>query len=191
MVAINRFGSDTADELDYVENYCRRLGADFALSEVFAKGGEGGRELAEKVCAAAEQPCDFHPIYPDGMPLREKIETIARKIYGADGVSFTPAAQKSLTEIEALGKVGLPVCIAKTQYSLSDNAALLGRPKGFTVTVREVRLSNGAGFVVAYAGDIMLRPSPRRTQSTAAERQWGFCSSRIFRPIPPVATMKM
>ncbi len=168
VVAINRFGDDTQAELEYVENYCRSLGADFALSEVFAKGGEGGRELAEKVCAAAEQESHFQPIYPDSMPLREKIETIAREIYGADGVTLTPAAQKSLKEIEALGAGNLPVCIAKTQYSLSDNPALLGRPSGFMITVRDLRLSNGAGFVVAYAGDIMTMPGLPKVP--AAER---------------------
>ncbi|MDD6175514.1 MAG: formate--tetrahydrofolate ligase [Firmicutes bacterium] len=168
VVAINRFGSDSDAELEYIENYCRSLGADFALSEVFAKGGEGGRELAEKVCAAAEKPSDFHPIYPDGMPLCEKIETIAKEIYGADGVDFAPAAKKSLAEIEALGAGEMPVCIAKTQYSLSDDAALLGRPKGFRITVREVRLSNGAGFVVALTGNIMTMPGLPKVP--AAER---------------------
>lgn len=168
VVAINRFGSDSDAELEYIENYCRALGADFALSEVFTKGGEGGRELAEKVCAAAEKPSDFHPIYPDDMPLSEKIETIAKVIYGADGVDFAPAAKKSLAEIEALGAGEMPVCIAKTQYSLSDDAALLGRPKGFRITVREVRLSNGAGFVVALAGNIMTMPGLPKVP--AAER---------------------
>ena len=168
VVAINRFGSDSDAELEYVENYCRALGADFALSEVFAKGGEGGRELAEKVCAAAEKPSDFHPIYSDGMTLCEKIETVAKEIYGADDVDFMPAAKRSLDEIEALGAGGMPVCIAKTQYSLSDDAALLGRPKGFRITVREVRLSNGAGFVVALAGNIMTMPG--LPKAPAAER---------------------
>lgn len=168
VVAINRFGSDSDAELEYVENYCRALGADFALSEVFAKGGEGGRELAEKVCAAAEKPSDFHPIYSDGMTLCEKIETVAKEIYGADDVDFMPAAKRSLDEIEALGAGGMPVCIAKTQYSLSDDAALLGRPKGFRITVREVRLSNGAGFVVALAGNIMTMPG--LPKEPAAER---------------------
>ncbi len=168
VVAINRFGSDSDAELEYVENYCRALGADFALSEVFAKGGEGGRELAEKVCAAAEKPSDFHLIYSDGMTLCEKIETVAKEIYGADDVDFMPAAKRSLDEIEALGAGGMPVCIAKTQYSLSDDAALLGRPKGFRITVREVRLSNGAGFVVALAGNIMTMPG--LPKAPAAER---------------------
>jgi formate--tetrahydrofolate ligase len=158
VVAINRFGSDTAAELDYIENYCRQNGADFALSEVFAKGGEGGMDLAKKVCEAAEKPSDFHPIYAAESTIKQKIECIAWEIYGADGVSYTNQAEKSIKEIELLAGDKLPVCIAKTQYSLSDNAALLGRPTGFQITIRDLRLSNGAGFVVAYAGDIMTMP---------------------------------
>lgn len=158
VVAINRFLTDSDAELDYIESYCREKGADFALSEVFAKGGEGGVALARKVVAAAEQHSDFHPIYEEALPVREKIETIAREIYGADGVVFTAQAEKSLKEIRALGGDALPVCIAKTQYSLSDNAALLGRPTGFQITIRDLRISSGAGFVVAYAGDIMTMP---------------------------------
>ena len=168
VVAINRFDSDTDAELAYIEQYCKENGADFALSEVFAKGGEGGMELARKVCAAAEQPSNFHPIYAGDLPVREKIATIAKEIYGADGVTYTAQAEKALKEIAALGGDALPVCIAKTQYSLSDNAALLGRPAGFQITIRDLRLSNGAGFVVAYAGDIMTMPGlPKRP---AAER---------------------
>lgn len=158
VVAINRFSSDTDVELEYIERYCRENGADFALSEVFAKGGEGGIDLAKKVCEAADKPSDFHPIYATDLSLKEKIETIAREIYGADGVTYTNQAEKSIKEIEQLGGDRLPVCIAKTQYSLSDNAALLGRPTGFKITIRDLRLSNGAGFVVAYAGDIMTMP---------------------------------
>ncbi len=158
VVAINRFGSDTDAELDYIERYCRENGADFALSEVFAKGGEGGTDLAAKVCAAADKPSDFHPIYETELSVKQKIETIAREIYGADGAVYTSQAEKSIKEIEQLGGDRLPVCIAKTQYSLSDNAALLGRPSGFRITIRDLRLSNGAGFVVAYAGDIMTMP---------------------------------
>ncbi|HEX3039795.1 MAG TPA: formate--tetrahydrofolate ligase, partial [Caproiciproducens sp.] len=158
VVAINRFGSDTGAELDYIERYCRENGADFALSEVFAKGGEGGMDLAAKVCAAADKPSDFHPIYETELSIKQKIETIAREIYGACGVTYTNQAEKSIKEIEQLGGDKLPVCIAKTQYSLSDNAALLGRPSGFHITIRDLRLSNGAGFVVAYAGDIMTMP---------------------------------
>lgn len=158
VVAINRFGNDTDGELSFIESYCREHGADFALSEVFAKGGEGGIELARKVCEAAEKPSAFRPIYPIEQTVEEKINTIAREIYGADGVVFTAPAKKALADIQKLGGDKLPVCIAKTQYSLSDNAALLGRPTGFQITIRDLRLSNGAGFVVAYAGDIMTMP---------------------------------
>lgn len=158
VVAINRFHNDSNAELEYIESYCRENGADFALSEVFAKGGEGGMDLAKKVCEAAEKPSDFRPIYPAESSVKEKIGTIAREVYGADGVNYTAQAEKSIKEIEALGGDKLPICIAKTQYSLSDNAALLGRPTGFRITIRDLRLSNGAGFVVAYAGDIMTMP---------------------------------
>ena len=158
VVAINRFGSDTDAELAMVADYCRARGASFALSEVFAKGGAGGVELAEAVVRACAQPADFHTLYPDELPLREKIECIAKNIYGANGVQFTPAAEKGLAEASALGADKMPVCIAKTQYSLSDDPSLLGRPSGFTITVREVRLSAGAGFVVALTGDIMTMP---------------------------------
>ena len=158
VVAINRFGSDTDAELKYIEDYCASCGADFALAEVFAKGGEGGRELAEKVIAATEKPGELHFTYDDDMPLRDKINAVATKIYGADGVTYTTAAVKAIAELEKLDTAKLPVCIAKTQYSLSDDPALLGRPQCFTVTVRDVRLSNGAGFVVVYTGDIMTMP---------------------------------
>ncbi|HHV32062.1 MAG: formate--tetrahydrofolate ligase [Ruminococcaceae bacterium] len=168
VVAINRFLTDSDAELGFIEEYCRQNGADFALSEVFAKGGEGGIDLAKKVCAAAEKPSDFHPIYSELAPVKEKIGAIAREIYGADGVDYTSQAEKSIREIEALGGDKLPVCIAKTQYSLSDNAALLGRPTGFRITIRDLRLSNGAGFVVAYAGDIMTMPGLPKVPS--AER---------------------
>ena len=158
VVAINRFGNDTDNELAFVENYCKELGADFALSEVFAKGGEGGIELAEKVVKAVEKPSEFRTLYPDDMPIKEKIQTIAKNIYGADGVIYTAQAQKALAEIEKLDTAKLPVCVAKTQYSLSDDPSLLGKPENFNITVRDVRLSNGAGFVVVYTGDIMTMP---------------------------------
>ena len=158
VVAINRFLTDSDEELSYIERYCREHQAEFALSEVFGKGGEGGKELAGKICEAVEKPSHFQPVYPIELTVEEKIETIAKEIYGASGVSFTNQAQKALREIRALGGDKMPVCIAKTQYSLSDNAALLGKPTGFTVTIRDLRLSNGAGFVVAYAGDIMTMP---------------------------------
>ena len=158
VVAINRFGNDTDRELAFVESYCKELGADFALSEVFAKGGAGGIELAEKVAQAVEKPSEFKTLYPDDMPIKEKIQTIAKNIYGADGVIYTAQAQKALAEIEKLDTANLPVCVVKTQYSLSDNPALLGKPQNFNITVRDVRLSNGAGFVVVYTGDIMTMP---------------------------------
>lgn len=158
VVAINKFLTDDEGELSFIENYCRERGADFALSEVFGKGGEGGVELANKVVEACEKENSFHFLYEDGLTVEEKITVIAKKIYGADGVVFEPKAKKALGDIKTLGGDNMPVCIAKTQYSLSDKAALLGRPTGFTVTIRDIRLSNGAGFVVAYAGDIMTMP---------------------------------
>lgn len=158
VVAINKFLTDDEGELSFIENYCRERGADFALSEVFGKGGEGGVELANKVVEACEKENSFHFLYEDGMTVEEKITVIAKKIYGADGVVFEPKAKKALGDIKTLGGDNMPVCIAKTQYSLSDKAALLGRPTGFTVTIRDIRLSSGAGFVVAYAGDIMTMP---------------------------------
>lgn len=158
VVAINRFLTDPEDELSYIEQFCKENGADFALSEVFAKGGEGGRALAEKVVSACEKPSDFHPIYEEDLSVEQKIETIAKEIYGADGVSYSKQAKKSLAEIKNLGGDKMPVCIAKTQYSLSDDASLLGRPQGFQITIRDLKISSGAGFVVAYAGDIMTMP---------------------------------
>ena len=161
VVAINRFHTDTEAEIRVIDDCCRELGVPYALSEAFAKGGEGAVSLAETVVSEidrTEGERHFAPLYADGLTVEEKIETIAREIYGADGVVYAPAAKKALPDIKALGGDKLPVCIAKTQYSLSDNAALLGRPTGFTVTIRDLRLSNGAGFVVAYAGDIMTMP---------------------------------
>ncbi|MGN0474751.1 MAG: formate--tetrahydrofolate ligase [Acutalibacteraceae bacterium] len=157
VVAINRFLTDTQAELDYIADYCRSLGAEFALSEVFAKGGEGGIALAEKVVEAAEKPSNFAPIYDANLTIKEKITAIATEIYGAAKVNFTSAAEKQIASFEELAK-GMPVCIAKTQYSLSDDPTQLGRPTGFEITVKEVRLSNGAGFVVALTGDIMTMP---------------------------------
>ena len=158
IVAINRFGTDSKEELEYIESYCRKNGADFALSDVFGKGGEGGIELAKKVVEACEKPSDFAPIYSLDLTVKEKIEKIAATIYGASKVNYTTAAEKAIKEVEALGADKLPVCIAKTQYSLSDNPTLLGAPKDFEITVRNITLSNGAGFVVAYTGDIMTMP---------------------------------
>ena len=158
VVAINRFLSDSDRELQLIEKTCADCGADFAMTEVFAKGGEGGKALAQKVVAACEKPSNFTPIYSGQLTIAEKVETLAKEIYGADGVTYTAVAQKALKEIQALGGDRLPVCVAKTQYSLSDNPALLGRPKGFQITVRDMKLSNGAGFVVIYTGDIMTMP---------------------------------
>ncbi len=158
VVAINRFGADTDAELQFIEDYCKENGADFALSEVFGKGGDGGIELAQKVVEACEKPSDFAPIYSLDLTVKEKIEKIAGNIYGASGVNYTAAAEKAIAEVTALGGDKLPVCIAKTQYSLSDDPTLLGAPKDFNITVKNVSLSNGAGFVVVYTGDIMTMP---------------------------------
>lgn len=158
VVAINRFENDSEKELHFIEDFCRNNGAEFSLCDVFTKGGEGGTDLAEKVCALAEKPSDFHTLYPNDATITEKIETVSREIYGADGVTFTAQALKSLKDIETLGGNKLPVCIAKTQYSLSDNPKLLGKPTGFNITIRDLKLNNGAGFVVAYAGDILTMP---------------------------------
>lgn len=158
VVAINQFGTDTDEELKFIENYCKDKGADFALANVFADGGEGAVTLAHKVVEACEKPSDFAPIYSLDISIKEKIETIAKKIYGADGVNYTAAAEKAIKEISRLGADNLPVCIAKTQYSLSDDPSLLGAPKNFNITVKDVSLSNGAGFVVVYTGNIMTMP---------------------------------
>ena len=158
VVAINQFGTDTAEELEFIESYCKSKGADFALSNVFSKGGEGGTELAKKVVEACEKPSDFAPIYSDDLTIKEKVDKIAKTIYGASRVNYTKAAEKALKQIQALGGEKLPVCIAKTQYSLSDDPTLLGAPKDFEITVKNLTLSNGAGFVVVYTGDIMTMP---------------------------------
>ncbi len=158
VVAINRFGTDSGAELDVISSCCKQLGCDFALSDVFANGGDGGIELAEKVVAACEKPGKFKLLYDEKEPIKEKIKTIARKIYHADDVVYTGAAEKAIRDITALGFDKLPVCIAKTQYSLSDNPKLLGAPSGFEITVRDVRLSAGAGFLVVLTGEIMTMP---------------------------------
>lgn len=158
VVAINAFPTDTKEELDFVEEKCNALGASVALSEVWAKGGEGGVELAEKVLEAMKQPADFHYMYEVEQSIPEKIEAIAKAIYGADGVDFTAPAKKQLAEIEALGLDKMPICMAKTQYSLSDDATKLGRPECFRITVKELRISAGAGFIVALTGNILTMP---------------------------------
>ena len=158
IVAINRFLTDTDAEIAVLADFCKTLGVEYSLSEVFAKGGEGGTDLAKKIVAACEQPSEFRYLYDEKLPIKDKIETIAKEIYGADGVDYTTQAEKQIKEIEALGQDKLPVCIAKTQYSLSDNPALLGRPNNFRITVRNLSLSSGAGFIVALTGDIMTMP---------------------------------
>lgn len=158
VVAINRFYADTDAELKYIEDFCRENGASFALAEVFANGGDGGKQLAQKVVEACEKPSNYAPIYPLELGIKEKIEKIASSIYGAKKVNYTVQAEKAIAEVTALGADKLPVCIAKTQYSLSDDPALLGAPKDFEITVRNVSLSNGAGFVVVYTGEIMTMP---------------------------------
>ncbi|MBS4786131.1 MAG: formate--tetrahydrofolate ligase [Clostridiales bacterium] len=158
VVAINRFGTDTDAEIAALSEAMEKKGVEFSLCEHFAKGGEGAVDLAQKVVAACEQPSRFHPIYELEQTIEEKIGTIAREIYGADGVTYSAGAKKAIRDITALGKGELPICMAKTQYSLSDNPKLLGRPTGFTIHVSEVRLSAGAGFIVALTGDIMTMP---------------------------------
>lgn len=159
VVTLNSFVTDTKAETDYVEQFCRERGCEFALSEVWEKGGAGGIELATKVLLTLEQKeSHFKPLYPDDMSLEDKIATVAREIYGADGVTYSAAAKKELKRITDMGMSSFPVCMAKTQYSLSDDQTKLGRPNGFTINVREVYVSAGAGFVVAVTGSIMTMP---------------------------------
>ena len=168
VVAINHFYADTQAEIDYIEQYCKDRGADFAVTKCFAEGGAGSIELAEKVVEACEKENNFHYLYDIDMPLYDKIETIAREIYGADGVDYTKEAKASLDEFIKLGADKMPVCMAKTQYSLSDNPKLLGRPHGFRITVSSASLSNGAGFVVCQTGSVMTMPG--LSKSPAAYR---------------------
>lgn len=159
VVAINIFAQDTAEELEAVREHCAKHGVNVALSDVFAKGGEGGIDLAKEVIALADSgESKFAPIYPLEMSLKGKIETIAKEIYGADGVNYTKEAEKALKEFEDLGYGNLPICMAKTQYSFSDDPALLGRPSGFKITVRNCRIAAGAGFIVVLTGDVMTMP---------------------------------
>jgi Formyltetrahydrofolate synthetase len=159
IVALNSFVSDTEAEYEFIRKFCEEKGCEFALAEVWAKGGEGGTALAKKVLETLEtKESHFHPLYEDELSLKEKIETVAREIYGARGVIYEPAAEKQLAKIEAMGFGKLPVCMAKTQYSLSDDAAKLGRPADFDVKIREVYVSAGAGFIVAITGAIMTMP---------------------------------
>ena len=159
VVAINRFHTDTDAELNFIRSFCEDLGAEVSMAEVFAKGGEGGMDLAEKVCKTIEtKPSNFRVLYDTELSVPEKVEILAKEIYRADGVTFTAPAKKALAQIEALGASNLPVCMAKTQYSLSDDQTKLGRPTGFTINVRDAYVSAGAGFVVVLTGAIMTMP---------------------------------
>ena len=161
VVAMNRFHTDTDAELEIIRNFCEEKGVKVALCEVFAKGGDGGRDLANMVVETIEKAdgsSTFAPIYDEKLPIKEKIATIAGKIYGASGVNYTPKAEREIKELTSLGFDKLPICMAKTQYSLSDDPKLLGRPENFTITVRELNISAGAGFVVALTGDVMTMP---------------------------------
>ena len=156
--SINAFPTDTKAELDLVEKKCNELGVNVALSEVWAKGGEGGKALAEEVVRLCEQPNNFQFVYDADATIEEKLDAIVKKVYHGDGVVLTANAKKQAQQLTDLGFGNLPICMAKTQYSFSDNAALLGAPKGFTVTVRNLKVSAGAGFIVALTGDIMTMP---------------------------------
>ncbi|KUJ90619.1 MAG: Formate--tetrahydrofolate ligase [Thermoanaerobacter thermocopriae] len=158
VVALNRFVFDTEREIEEVRKACEEMGVDMAVAEVWEKGGEGGIELAEKVVKACETPSNFHVLYDETLPIKDKLHIIATEIYGADGVEYTASALKDIANLERLGFDKMPIVVAKTQYSLSDDPKLLGRPRGFKITVRELRVSMGAGFVVVFTGDIMTMP---------------------------------
>lgn len=169
VVTLNNFVTDTAEEVEYIRSRCEEMGADFALSEVWAKGGEGGKALGEKVMEVLKsKESHFKPVYDEKDTIENKISTICKEIYGAKSVAFMPRVKKQIARLCELGLDKMPVCIAKTQYSLSDNPKLLGRPEGFEVTIKEVRVSAGAGFIVALAGDIMTMPGLPKTP--AAEK---------------------
>ena len=185
VVAINRFYSDTEEEIALMQNFCKKMGVDCALCEVFAKGGEGGLELAKRVCETidmcSEAESEFRPLYDEMLPIKEKIRIIATEIYRAADVVYTAQAEKAIKEIEGLGFGNIPVCIAKTQYSLSDNPALLGKPKHFSITVRDLRLSSGAGFVVALTGDIMTMPGlPKEPAALRIDCDNNGCITGLF-----------
>jgi len=159
VVALNQFNSDSADEINAVKTHVKNLGAAFALSEVWAKGGQGGLALAKTVVETLEtQPSNFKPLYEDNISVKSKIQTICKKIYGANNIILTDVAKNNISRIKRLGLEHLPICMAKTQYSLSDNPTLLGRPEGFSITIREIKISAGAGFLVVLTGDIMTMP---------------------------------
>ena len=164
VVTLNQFGTDTDAELEFVKNFCEERGCEFAPAKVFKDGGKGGIELAEKIIETIEtKPSNYHPLYTDDMSIKEKIETVATKIYGADGVTYSDEANEAIAKIEELGFSDCPVCMAKTQYSLSDDKEKLGRPENFTINIREVYMSAGAGFVVAITGTIMTMPGLSKT----------------------------
>ncbi|OUO38747.1 formate--tetrahydrofolate ligase [Megamonas hypermegale] len=158
VVAINAFPTDTENELQELKTLCESMGASVSISEAWAKGGEGAIDLAKKVIEAAEKPSDFHYMYDENDTIKNKINAIATKIYGADGVNYTPAVEKTIAELEAAGLDKKPICMAKTQYSLSDDQTKLGAPTGFRITVRELRISAGAGFIVALTGNVLTMP---------------------------------
>ncbi|MEG1995992.1 MAG: formate--tetrahydrofolate ligase, partial [Oscillospiraceae bacterium] len=160
VVAINHFGSDAQSEIDFLLDFCAKKKVACAFADVFAKGGEGGTDLASLVCKTIDEngSSNFAPIYPLDIPIKEKISVVTSEIYHAGNVSYTVQALKSIEQINSLGFAHLPVCIAKTQYSLSDDPAVLGAPSGFTITVKDVKVSAGAGFIVVYTGNIMTMP---------------------------------
>ena len=169
IVAINHFDTDSHEEIEYIKTRCKNMNVEVAFSEVFSKGGEGGIELAEKLIKLIKStPSDFKPLYDEKLPIKQKIDIIAKEIYGAKSVVYTGAADKSIKRLEEMDMDSLPICMAKTQYSLSDNPLLLGRPEGFDITVREIKISAGAGFIVAITGEVMTMPGLPKTP--AAEK---------------------
>lgn len=158
VVTLNSFTTDTQEEIDFIREKCESIGVHFALSEVWAKGGEGGIELANKVLEALKEPSDFKFLYDEKLSIEEKLNIISKEIYGADSVKILPKAKSEIAQIEKIGLDKMPICIAKTPASLSDNPNLLGRPSGFDITIKEIRVSAGAGFIVALAGDVMVMP---------------------------------
>ena len=166
IVAINHFATDTDAEVTFVKEKCSQYGVPVAFSEVFSKGGEGGVELAKLLCDTIDnEPSNFKPLYDTNLPIDEKIKTIVTEIYGGDDVIYSAKAMKAISTIESLGYGNLPVCMAKTQYSLSDNPSLLGHPSGFSINVKDIILSAGAGFIVVITGDIMTMPGLPKTPS--------------------------
>lgn len=169
VVAINRFTQDTDAELDMIREKCRELGVNVAMSEVWEKGGDGGLELAEEVLRLCELPHQFRFSYELDQPIKVKIKEIVQKVYGGDDVIYSSDAEKSIAKLEELGYGGLPICVAKTQYSLTDDPAKLGRPQGFTVSVSKVKVSAGAGFIVVQTGDIMTMPGLPKVPGRGAD----------------------